>query len=101
MCLKRATAAVWEGRFAEFEWKYHNFLKMKTGEWDLEILLFDYWHDLALGSVETCFLEIDSYVSLELAATGLWEGRFFLILVKISRFFKYKNKGVEPKIFIV
>ena len=86
--------------FAEFGWKYHNFLKIKTEEWDLKILLFDYWHDLTLGSVETCFLEIDSYVSLERATTGLWEGCFCLILVKILRFFKYKNGGVGPKILL-
>ena len=27
--------------FAEFEWKYHNFLEMKTGECDLKLLLFN------------------------------------------------------------
>ena len=39
--------------FAEFDWKYHIFLNIKTEQWDLKILLFNYWNDIALGSVET------------------------------------------------
>ena len=41
--------------FAEFDWKYPNFLKYKKGEWGVNILLFNYTNDLALGSVETIF----------------------------------------------
>ena len=33
-------------------------------EWDLKILLFLYFNDVALGSVETSFSEGRSYVSL-------------------------------------
>ena len=28
--------------FAEFDWKYHICLNIKTKEWDLKILLFNY-----------------------------------------------------------
>ena len=60
--------------FAEFEWKYYIYLSVKTGDWSLKILLFNYWNDLALGSVETYFREVGAYVSLKRAATGVWEG---------------------------
>ena len=60
--------------FAEFEWKYYIYLSIKTGDWGLNILLFNYWNDLALGSVETYFREVGAYVSLKRAATGVWEG---------------------------
>ena len=51
--------------FAKFDWKYHIFLNIKTAEWDLKILLFIYWNDLALGSVEAYFLEVGAYLSLK------------------------------------
>ena len=41
--------------FAEFEWKYYIFLSIKMGEWDLNILLFNYWNDFVLGLVEIYF----------------------------------------------
>ena len=28
--------------FAEFDWKYHIFLNIKSEEWDLKVLLFNY-----------------------------------------------------------
>ena len=28
--------------FADFEEKYHNFLKIKTGEWDLKVFILNY-----------------------------------------------------------
>ena len=44
-------------------------------EWDLKTLLFNYWKDLVLGSVETFFLEASAYMSLKLATAGKWVGR--------------------------
>ena len=65
--------------FAKFEWKHHNFWNIKTSEWDLQILLFKYWKDLVLGTVETYFLGVGAYVSLKRAPTGVWEGSFWRI----------------------
>ena len=45
-------------------------------KWDQNILLFNYWNNLVLGSVETYFLEVDAYVSLKRATAGAWESRF-------------------------
>ena len=89
-----------KGHFAEIELKHQNFLNIKSGAWDLKILLFDFWNDIALGSAEIYFLEVGACVSLEQATTGLWEGRFCWIWLKISHFLKYKNGGVQPKNFI-
>ena len=72
--------------FAEFEWKYHNFLNVKEGKCELKILLFNYWNDLALGSVETFFLGGGAYVSLERVNTGIWEVCFCWVWMKISYF---------------
>ena len=44
--------------FAEFEWKYHNFLNMKTGWWDLKVLLLNYWKDLLWDPVEAYFWKL-------------------------------------------
>ena len=71
------------------------------GEWDLNIFLFNYWNDLVLGSVETYFLEVGAYVYLKRATKGVWQCHFCWIWVKISLFLKYKNGGVEPKLFLV
>ena len=87
--------------FAEFDWKYHIFLNIKTDEWDLKILLFNYWNDLVLGSVETYFSEINACVSLKRATVGVWDGGFCWIWLKISLFVKYKDGGVGPKNFFV
>ena len=87
--------------FTEFEWKYHIFLSVKTGEWDLNVLLFNCWNDLVLGSVETYFLEVGAYVSLKLATTGVSDGHFCWTSVNISSFFKYKKGRVGPKNFAV
>ena len=62
--------------FAEFEWICQNFLNIKTGEWDLNVLLSNYWKDLVLVSGETYFLEVAAYVSLKRAAAGVLEGFF-------------------------
>ena len=86
--------------FAKFDWKYNSFLNGKTDEWDLKILLFNHWNDLALGSVETYFLEFGAYVSVKRATGCVWEGGFCWIWLEISHFFKYKNGGVGPKNFI-
>ena len=74
--------------FVEFEWKYQGFWNIKTGEWDLKLLLLNYWNDPLLGSVETYFLELGAHVSLKRTTT-------------LSLFLKYKNGRVEPKNFIV
>ena len=48
-CLQNEPSHVCESVFfAEFERKYHNLLKTKTGKWDLKILLFNYWNDFVL-----------------------------------------------------
>ena len=101
MSQKRATAVVWEGCFCGIWVMCHNFLNIKTGKWDLNVLLFNYWKDLLLVSVETYFLEVAEYVSLKRAAAGVLEGRFCTILVKILHLFKYKSGRFGPKDFIV
>ena len=63
--------------------------------------MFNYSNAFALGSVQTYFLEVGSYVSLKRATAGLWEGRFCWIWLKISQLFKNKNGGVGPKTFTV
>ena len=80
--------------FAEFEWKYHNFLNIKPGEWDLKRLLPNYWNDLVWGSLEIYFPEFGAYVSLKWATAGVLDGRFCRIWVKIPQFFECK-KGRE------
>ena len=42
-------------------------------EWDLTIFLFNYWNDLVLASVETYFLEVGAYMSVEGATASVWE----------------------------
>ena len=51
--------------FAEFEWKDHNFLNIKTGEWDLTILLFSNWNYIVLDALETYIHEVSAYVVSE------------------------------------
>ena len=87
--------------FAEFEWPCQNFLNRKTGEWNLNFLLFNYWKDLVLVLVETCFLEVIAYVSLKRAATSLWESCFWQIWVKILHLIKNKNGRFGHKGFTV
>ena len=94
-------AGVWEGRFCRIWVKILHFLSIKTGEWDLKILLFNYWNYLLLGLLEVYFLEVGAYIFLKRAATGIWEGSFFWIWVKMPQSFKYKNGGVWPKHFSV
>ena len=87
--------------FAEFDWKYHIFLNINTEEWELKTLLFNYWNDIFLGSVETYFLEVGAYVFVKRTTASVWEVRFYWIWLEISHFFKYKNGGVWPKNFII
>ena len=68
--------------FAQFDWKYYKLLNIKTGEWDLRILLFTYWNELG------------AYVCLKGATAGVWECRFCWIWLKISQFFNYKQGKV-------
>ena len=83
--------------FAEFKWKYHIFLNLKTKEWDLKIFMFNYWNDLLLGSVETYFLVFH---------TCLWNEPpqvsesvvFAEFEEKIPRFFKSKTGELDLKI---
>ena len=99
-CLWKESPEVFERVvFVEFDRKYHIFLNIKTEEWGLNILLFNYWNDLALDSVETYVLEVGVYESLKEATTGVWEGCFCWLWPEISRFSKYKNRG-GPKSFI-
>ena len=64
-------------------------------------MLFNFWNNLALGSVETYFLEVAAYVSLKGAAAGHEKGRFCWIWLELSHFFKYKYGLVGLKNFIV
>ena len=77
--------------FAEFEWKDHNFLNIKTGEWDLTILLFSNWNYIVLDALETYIHEVSAYVCLKRATAGVWECHFCWIRVKISQFLNYKH----------
>ena len=86
--------------FAELEWKISLFLKYKNGESDLKILLFNYWSDLALGSVEIYFLEVGAYASPKKAITGVVKVVFAEFEWRYQ-FFKHKTGGVGPKSFIV
>ena len=86
--------------FAEFEWKCHNFLSKKMGNWDRKILLFRYWKYLVLGLGEVYFLEVDAYLSLKRATTSVWEGHFCWIWVKIPQYFECKGGGLGSKVFI-
>ena len=70
MCFWKEPQQVSESvAFAEYVWNMfdmcHKFLKIKTEEWDLKILQFDYWNHLALGSGETCFLEVSANIKTE------------------------------------
>ena len=101
-CLWKEPPCVFERVvFAEFDWKYHIFLKMKMEEWDRKNLLSNYWNDLALGSKETYFLEVGACLPMRGATTGIWEGRFMWVWQEISHFFTDKNGGVVPKNFSV
>ena len=98
LSLNRATAAFWEGRFCWIlQRNYIDFLNITTEYHEFLCLITE----IRLRSVETYFHEVGSYVCLKRAAAGVWEGRFCWIWVKISQFFKHKNRGVEPKNFIV
>ena len=57
--------------------------------------------DLVWGSVEKYFLEVGAYVSLKRVTTGVQEGRYCWILVKMSLFLKFKSRAVESKSFIL
>ena len=98
VCLKRATAGVWECHFCWIRVKISQFLNYKHGEWDLTILLFNYWNRLALGSLETCFLEVSVKMCLKRATPGVWEGRFYLTWLKISHFLNIKIEVLHLKV---
>ena len=68
---------------------------------NLKQLLFNNWNDLVLGLVETCFVEVGTYVPLKRATADVWECHFCWVWVKILQFFKYKNWRVEPKYLIL
>ena len=90
MSLKRATAGLWEDLFCCIWLKILLLSNTKTEEWDLKVLLFNYWNGLVLGSVKSSFLEVGAYVSLKRATTGLWEVRFCCIWLKLSLFLNIK-----------
>ena len=96
-CLRvsETSQGVSEGSFCWIWVKMQYFFSIKMEEPDLKLFMFNYWNDLVLDSVETYFLEVGAYVSLTRATTGLWEGCFCWIWVKVSHFFKYKNGGVK------
>ena len=83
--------------FAEFEWKYHYFWNRKTGEFDLNIFLLNYWNDLVLGAVEIYILEAGAYLSLKPATSGISQVRSCWIWVKKSLFSNIKTSecGLE------
>ena len=83
--------------FVEFDWKYYIFLNTKMEEWHLKTLLFLYWNDLALGSVETSFLEDGAYVSLKVSGRVVFADFDW----KYHIFLNIKNGGVKPNNFFV
>ena len=56
--------------FVELDLEYDIFWNINTKELNLKILLFNYWNNLALGSLETCILEVGTYLCLK----GVTEG---------------------------
>ena len=68
---------------------FHNF----SGDSKLDS---NFWNDPVLGSVGRYFMEIGAYLSQKRASTGVWEGRFCWIWVKLLSL-KYKNGGLRPK----
>ena len=90
MSLKRTTAGLWEGLLCCVWLKILLLSNTKTEEWDLKVVMFNYWNGLVLGSVESSFLEVGTYVSLKRATTGLWEVRFCCIWLKLSLFLNIK-----------
>ena len=93
MCLWKEPPQVSERVvFAEFDWKYETFLNIKREERELKILMFNYWNDLFLGSVETNFLEHDAYVYVKRAPAGVQESPFCLIRPVISNFLNIKTE---------
>ena len=69
-----------EGLFGWIWLKPSLFLNIKTEECDLKVLLLIYWNGLALGSIQTDFLEVGAYLPLERATGGFWR----LILLNLS-----------------
>ena len=81
--------------FSELEWKYHIFWNIKTGKWDLKILLFNCWNYLALGSTET--FSGSRYIPVsETNHHSCLIGLFLLNLSENIKFLRYKNGGVRP-----
>ena len=102
MSLKGAPAGVWGGLFLlNLTGNITLFLNLKMEEEDLKLLLFNYWNDLVLSSVETYFLKVVPHLSLKGAIAGAWEGCFFWIWLEVSQFLKDKNGGIWHKNFIV
>ena len=95
--LKGATAGFWEGRFCWIWLKNHISWNKKTEEWELMVLLFNYWNGLLLGSVETYFLEVGMYMSLKGATAGVWKFGFCLIWLEISHSLNIKTGECDLK----
>ena len=91
--LKQVTAVVWEDRVYRIWVKIQQFLYVKTGDLDLKISLFNYSDDLVLHWAESHFLNIDVYLSLKQAPTGLWGVRLCWIWVKIPQFLSNIKTG--------
>ena len=53
--LKITIAGVWEGCFWWVWLEISHFLNIKTEEWDLKVLLFNFSNDFFIGSVKTIF----------------------------------------------
>ena len=101
MCLWKEPPQVSERFvFPKFDWEYHILLKIKTEEWDLKLLLFNYWNNLFLGSVKTYFLEVGAYVSVKRGSTSVSKGRFCLIWLEISHFLNIKGKEWNLKVLL-
>ena len=71
-----------------------SFSNVTVRECELKIFCLIYWIDLVLDLVQTNFLEVGAYGSLKPATAGVWQSRFCWIWVKISLFFKYKDRWV-------
>ena len=90
LSLKRATTALWDGRFCWVWVKISHFFKQKKQKenWDLKSLLLNYGSDLYL------------WKSLKRATTGFWECHFCWIWVKILHFLNIRTDEWDKKILL-
>ena len=87
VCLKGATAGVWEGRFCWTWLEISRLFKYKNGGVVPKDFIVSMLKRFFLGWEETYFLEVGAYISLKGATAGLLEDRPCWIWQEISHFF--------------